>query len=701
MIVLSGALVLVALVLLVFGAFDRNLPYVYGSIGVSLLSLLLLLVGILQRRGELTDGDDATTAVTDTSDERVPALVGAGPERAEAGQPDGVDPTAEPVALVAPGEGERRPVSRRVAPAAPAPEAGVVAPVRESGPDVVEADELQEQHGDVEDEAVEQEAVEQEPVEQEPVEQDVVEQEPVDEDFVEDDSSEQDAVDEDDGFEQAELETGSGVTVLVVSGRPRYHLEGCRVLRGKEPQPLDRDDARTHGFSPCGVCKPDADEAAPGAAPELGSGPSFTETIFGEALFTDRPADRPSTDHPERVGTSELPDRPVQPVLPGVEPAAAVGPPDGTDVGAPADLQGDDPVDAPEDRTTPASVPVDGVTPRSHGDDNPPALLHGDDPADEPAPALVTVSEEPVLPEADASHDDLEQPALRAGRGRQRRARGGAGRRRGGPRRCRRREVRDCARRRSGAGAPAARVHRAGHRDDRVGRDLDDAAGEAAEPAQVRGEGRARERHLGRGARDVGPHEGGPGEEGPGEGGAREEGPREEGPREQGSGGHGPCRGGCRREGTCQDHPGTEGRRRAHLDAGRGAARAAGQAPGRPRRACRRPAPRRADHRHLDDARVRPGRGAGRRRLRRRGPGPRALPPPRLPLRARRRRRHDAAQGLRRPPGLRRLRRLQALTDAVRRRAVRRLCSWRPTRRRVRRRLHDRPACRRPGRPSA
>lgn len=62
-IVISGALVLVALVLLVLGLGLRDLDYVYGSIAVSLVSFVFLIIGVLQRRGDeayldVPDGDD-------------------------------------------------------------------------------------------------------------------------------------------------------------------------------------------------------------------------------------------------------------------------------------------------------------------------------------------------------------------------------------------------------------------------------------------------------------------------------------------------------------------------------------------------------------------------------------------------------------------------------------------------------------------
>ncbi|SEM03635.1 hypothetical protein SAMN04515665_12715 [Blastococcus sp. DSM 46786] len=45
--------------------------------------------------------------------------------------------------------------------------------------------------------------------------------------------------------------------VLVVDEHPRYHLPGCVHLRRHEPIPLPLDEARTDGFTPCGVCRPD------------------------------------------------------------------------------------------------------------------------------------------------------------------------------------------------------------------------------------------------------------------------------------------------------------------------------------------------------------------------------------------------------------------------------------------------------------
>ncbi|MGY1603469.1 hypothetical protein [Geodermatophilus sp. SYSU D00815] len=45
--------------------------------------------------------------------------------------------------------------------------------------------------------------------------------------------------------------------VFVVDEHPRYHLADCPRLAGFEPIPLPLDEARTDGFTPCGVCEPD------------------------------------------------------------------------------------------------------------------------------------------------------------------------------------------------------------------------------------------------------------------------------------------------------------------------------------------------------------------------------------------------------------------------------------------------------------
>jgi clumping factor A len=44
--------------------------------------------------------------------------------------------------------------------------------------------------------------------------------------------------------------------VLVVDGRPRYHLADCPHLTGRSTEGLPVAEAVELGFSPCGLCRP-------------------------------------------------------------------------------------------------------------------------------------------------------------------------------------------------------------------------------------------------------------------------------------------------------------------------------------------------------------------------------------------------------------------------------------------------------------
>ncbi len=46
--------------------------------------------------------------------------------------------------------------------------------------------------------------------------------------------------------------------VLVVDGRPRYHVAGCVHLHGRETEPLPVGEAVELGFTPCALCEPDS-----------------------------------------------------------------------------------------------------------------------------------------------------------------------------------------------------------------------------------------------------------------------------------------------------------------------------------------------------------------------------------------------------------------------------------------------------------
>ncbi len=46
--------------------------------------------------------------------------------------------------------------------------------------------------------------------------------------------------------------------VLVVDGRPRYHLAGCVHLLGRDHEPIPVSEAISLGFTPCSLCEPDS-----------------------------------------------------------------------------------------------------------------------------------------------------------------------------------------------------------------------------------------------------------------------------------------------------------------------------------------------------------------------------------------------------------------------------------------------------------
>ena len=56
---------------------------------------------------------------------------------------------------------------------------------------------------------------------------------------------------------EAALVARLGSEVLVVDGRPRYHIPACLHLLGREYERLPVGEAVGLGFTPCGHCKPD------------------------------------------------------------------------------------------------------------------------------------------------------------------------------------------------------------------------------------------------------------------------------------------------------------------------------------------------------------------------------------------------------------------------------------------------------------
>jgi hypothetical protein len=207
-IVISGALVLVALVLLVIGLVSTALSFVYASIAVSVVSFAFLLVGILQRRGEQLPDTEPGTASP-----RVPA-----PAAVTGG--DGL------TAIIPAGRGSRGTAdATETADTADTAETAETADTAEA-PETVEATESSRPEDGTRETA---EAAEVAKVPE-------------------------------DGAQDAPGR------VLVVAGRPRYHAASCRYLTGKDADEVEAAAARAEGFTACGVCKPDETSAAPETA---------------------------------------------------------------------------------------------------------------------------------------------------------------------------------------------------------------------------------------------------------------------------------------------------------------------------------------------------------------------------------------------------------------------------------------------------
>jgi hypothetical protein len=267
LIVISGALVLIAAVLLILGIVS-SITLVYAAIGLSIVSAVFLLVGVFQRpapAGQSREGD------------------------------------GQPVGSSAPG-----PVS---APAEAAPVAAkpVQPPARAAAA-------------------------------KEPVVQDVPEQP----DQLAAESADYPLEAANSENEAAAL--AAGAEVIVISGRPRYHLSDCEHVAGEaEAEPLDLAEARELGFTPCGTCRPNETLAHPAtapAAPAVAAKPVPSPTPAPEqaaAAAVAAAAQPPVTPEPPAApaaGRSAAAPEPAT-VAASAVPAAGVAP-----TGNPADLNG-------------------------------------------------------------------------------------------------------------------------------------------------------------------------------------------------------------------------------------------------------------------------------------------------------------------------------------------------------------------------
>lgn len=211
MIVGSILLILVAVGLLVLGLADGSSTLLISSIAASLLAAVALVVGARQAA--------ALRAARDSGDE---------PSVPPAGSPDRrYGPVGDGQPADHPESGHYDPVSVAAA------DNSVPHPRTTSGPDRVG----RRQPPDPTD-----------PVSGTPL----LVGEPVEDEFVEDDEPPAQVVGPLDEARLARLTT----EVLVIDGRPRYHLSGCAHLTGRGHEPVPVAEAVELGFTPCAWCTP-------------------------------------------------------------------------------------------------------------------------------------------------------------------------------------------------------------------------------------------------------------------------------------------------------------------------------------------------------------------------------------------------------------------------------------------------------------
>lgn len=207
MIVLSFFLVLVALGLLVAGLFGANQPLIWGSIVASVAAGLCLVAAVVQQRRVRPEGAHDFDFGYD--------------ERLDDESPTEITPVA--------GE-SARPDERRFEGHLPPPQGSWESehvPETERRPDL----------GDLHVPHEERPAADHEDYYEDP------EDEPTEEELP-----------------PAEVMqyVDAGQEVLVVDGRPRYHLDDCPHLRGRDPVGLPLSEAREAGFTPCSLCRPNS-----------------------------------------------------------------------------------------------------------------------------------------------------------------------------------------------------------------------------------------------------------------------------------------------------------------------------------------------------------------------------------------------------------------------------------------------------------
>jgi hypothetical protein len=218
-IVVSLLLILGAVALLALGLVRGSNAYLIASIAASLLAAIALVVGSRQAAGERAAEEPAREPSRGRGGDREESRTPAGQS---ARRYDRQEPTTETPPAIRPedddlGESEELP-RRRTAVAVQEPAIpGHGAPDADRGQSTLDED-----AGDVDDEPADEPGIEH--------------------------------VAPADAARVAQMSN----EVLVIDGRPRYHLAECAHLLGRESEPLPVHEAVELGFTPCNLCRPDS-----------------------------------------------------------------------------------------------------------------------------------------------------------------------------------------------------------------------------------------------------------------------------------------------------------------------------------------------------------------------------------------------------------------------------------------------------------
>jgi len=231
----SLLLIVVAVGLLALGLLRGSNPYLVGSIAASLLAAIALVAGSRQAvRARIADADADEEA---DEEETGSALAGAsaGAARTARRRAHGETSTQVMAAVREPldrdspgwdsGDGDTPMGERRGQPAEPAIPVQTAAADMDGGRGTISAS-----HHAALDE---------------------------DDDYDDEDPADEPVAQQVSAAEAARV-ARMNTDVLVIDGRPRYHLPGCVHLLGRESEPLPVSEAVELGFTPCGLCEPDS-----------------------------------------------------------------------------------------------------------------------------------------------------------------------------------------------------------------------------------------------------------------------------------------------------------------------------------------------------------------------------------------------------------------------------------------------------------